>query len=600
MRIRRAVAPLLALTLSMSALVVPAASAHEGQHRAAKASTAAKADAASLCERLRPLPGTQVPLCSHGGDPVRAFPSVTKGVAVSPNALDLDADTASAACLDGGTGGRRIEVLYAVPKDRANRYRTMLPTMRNVLAEADANLSSAGGPNAQHYRWLCENGTDVTIRNVTLKPVGNDGSFTFSDYVESLQQQVSLGLGPVDYNASRRIYMAFVDNVTDAYLYGGQGTVWQDDTADPTVNYNNQASNAYSMTAYFDAYVVGHEIGHNLGAVQNSAPHASGGFHCYDAYDLMCYDDGGPYFESGGSLIFRCAESQAYIMDCGRDDYYYPGTPPRSNYLSTHWNTANSSYLWPQITRDRCVIRGTVANDVLIGTASSETICGLGGDDVIVGGGGDDVILGGPGFDVADYSGASAGVYVDLATGTASDDAGIDTLSGIDGIIGSQYDDYLYGDGTANLIDGKGGNDELSGGDGDDRVYGSGGNDRLFLGQGNDIASGGRGVDEVTYESRVSVNLTAGTATNAGGADTLDTIENVTGSDGADTLRGSSAANVLNGGGGNDKLYGADGNDTVYGGPGNDALTGGDGTDFCGGGIGSDTARGCETTVAVP
>jgi Ca2+-binding RTX toxin-like protein len=57
--------------------------------------------------------------------------------------------------------------------------------------------------------------------------------------------------------------------------------------------------------------------------------------------------------------------------------------------------------------------------------------------------------------------------------------------------IGSQYTGYLYGDDTANLIDGKAGNDELSGGDGDDRVYGSGGNDRLFLGQGMDNAIGG-------------------------------------------------------------------------------------------------------------
>ncbi|MDQ3710274.1 MAG: hypothetical protein M3387_13395 [Actinomycetota bacterium] len=54
-----------------------------------------------------------------------------------------------------------------------------------------------------------------------------------------------------------------------------------------------------------------------------------------------------------------------------------------------------------------------------------------------------------------------------------------------------QYAGYLYGDDTANLIDGKAGNDELSGGDGDHRVYGSGGSDRLFLGQGMDNAIGG-------------------------------------------------------------------------------------------------------------
>ncbi len=70
-------------------------------------------EAASRTRRAaapRPVPGTHVPLCGHGGDPVRAFPSVTKGDAAPANALDADADTASAGCLDGGTSGRRIEV----------------------------------------------------------------------------------------------------------------------------------------------------------------------------------------------------------------------------------------------------------------------------------------------------------------------------------------------------------------------------------------------------------------------------------------------------------------------------------------------------------
>jgi methionine-rich copper-binding protein CopC len=39
-------------------------------------------------------------------------------------------------------------------------------------------------------------------------------------------------------------------------------------------------------------------------------------------------------------------------MDCGRDDYYFPGTPPSTNYLSTHWNTANSGFLTPLGTGD--------------------------------------------------------------------------------------------------------------------------------------------------------------------------------------------------------------------------------------------------------
>ena len=45
-----------------------------------------------------------------------------------------------------------------------------------------------------------------------------------------------------------------------------------------------------------------HEIGHNLGAVQDSAPHSSLAGHCYESLDVMCYADGGQYFDDGGTF----------------------------------------------------------------------------------------------------------------------------------------------------------------------------------------------------------------------------------------------------------------------------------------------------------
>lgn len=298
-------------------------------------------DLGKLCDRLQRTPARS-PLCTHGPDRVPAL-----GVVDEPAPAAAPADLA-ALCPAGGVTGKRIEVLYGVPQDRANQYAAKLVEMRNVLAQADGNLDSSDPSMSQHYRFLCETGTEVTIRNVTLVPIGADGRFTFTDYVTSLQKQVELGLGPKDYVDADRVYMTFVDQIRGtAYPYGGEGSIFSDDQPDASLNANNGASAKYSMTAQFNANIVGHEIGHNIGAVQNSSPHSSGGFHCHDEYDLMCYSDGGPYFAGGGSITTPCPGWQNDLMDCGKDDYYYPGTPPAGTYLSTHWNTANSGFLTP-------------------------------------------------------------------------------------------------------------------------------------------------------------------------------------------------------------------------------------------------------------
>ena len=308
-------------------------------------------DLAKICARLK-LTVAKTTLCSHGPDPVDAFGGAQKlrqtsaleeqGVAAAP------ASELTALCSTGGVSGKRVEVIYAVPQDRTNRYSTMLASLRDMMRQVNNNLEAADAATSQNYRFLCTNGVDVTVRNVTLLPVGADATFTFDDYVASLQNQVSYGLGPIDYLADDRLYIAYIDQIQDSYPYGGQGELSIDDQPNPALNANNDSRPRYSMSAYLDLPVIAHEIGHNIGAVQDSAPHSSNGGHCYDEADLMCYDDGGLYFALGGTLTFTCAGSDSTI-DCNDEDYYYPGTPPASNYLATHWNTANSGFLTPVV-----------------------------------------------------------------------------------------------------------------------------------------------------------------------------------------------------------------------------------------------------------
>ena len=260
------------------------------------------------------------------------------------------------------------------------------------------------------------------------------------------------------------------------------------------------------------------------------------------------------------------------------------------------------------------------------------TLDGGAGNDILAGGLGTDLLIGGAGSDIVSYAAAVSAVTINLGLATAQVTGGMgtDTLSGIEGVLGSAFADTLVGDGNNNVIDGGSGNinDVLTGGAGNDtvsyasagagvtftlvsqiaqttvgagsdtvsgfeNVVGSAFNDTLTGdgaanvmegGLGDDVINGGAGTDTVSYAnaaSRVVVNLTTTTIQNTlgAGSDTLTAIENLTGSGFADTLTGNTGANVIDGGAGDDIIAAGTGNDTITGGAGNDAIDGGGGTD---------------------
>jgi Ca2+-binding RTX toxin-like protein len=219
---------------------------------------------------------------------------------------------------------------------------------------------------------------------------------------------------------------------------------------------------------------------------------------------------------------------------------------------------------------------GTGSNDTLTGTGGANTLEGAYGNDVLNGGAGNDLLLGDDGDDTINggggndtasytntYSATTAGVIVDLTIAGAQNTAnsGMDTLSGVENLIGSYYDDQLSGTGGNNRIEGGNGNDVINGRGGDDTLKGDDGNDTLIGGTGNDVLGGGNGNDTASYfnsGSAVTVNLaTAGAQNTVGsGFDTLAGIENLTGSNFDDTLTGNGGVNILTGGGGDDTLTG--------------------------------------------
>ncbi|POZ50391.1 hypothetical protein [Methylovulum psychrotolerans] len=213
-------------------------------------------------------------------------------------------------------------------------------------------------------------------------------------------------------------------------------------------------------------------------------------------------------------------------------------------------------------------IQGTNGNDVIWGGSGNQRLSGGDGNDSLLGGAGDDALSGGNGTDIAQYYTATAAVTVNLGLLIAQNTigAGTDSLSGIENLNGSAYNDILLGNAA---------NNSLYGGAGDDRLSGSDGNDSLVGGLGNDVLNGGNGLDVAQYyaaSAGVTVNLALTTAQNTVGAgtDTLLAIEAVNGSAFNDTLIGNAAANSLWGGAGNDVLDGGLGNDFLKGGLGQD------------------------------
>ena len=234
-------------------------------------------------------------------------------------------------------------------------------------------------------------------------------------------------------------------------------------------------------------------------------------------------------------------------------------------------------------------ILGRDGNDLISGDAGNDTIDGGAGDDVIDGGLGNDIITGGAGSDTVAYASATTGVAVDLALIVQQDTvgAGLDTLQGIENIVGSEYDDTLKGNQDDNIVAGGAGNDSIDGLAGNDLLQGDAGNDTILGGAGDDILSGGlgddtldgvSGQDAVSYvdaTSGVTVNLSVAGAQDTGsqGLDTLANIVNIVGSNYDDRLIGNAEANILMGQAGDDIIEGGAGDDVIIGGEGIDMVS---------------------------
>lgn len=273
---------------------------------------------------------------------------------------------------------------------------------------------------------------------------------------------------------------------------------------------------------------------------------------------------------------------------------------------------------------------GDGAGNEIVGGPGHDLIFGVGGQDTLLGGGGIDYLVGGSGVDFLDgqtdadayvadtdndvfsdsgsevndllhYDNFSFGVTVDLAITSAQNvgDGVMHTISGIEYVTATIYNDQLYGDTNDNFLLARDGDDHLEGRGGNDALFGEAGNDMLlgqdgidFLvgGEGNDTLDGGADPDalygqqgddlyyvdslqdlvfEFAGEGTDTVNSTVGhymfqyveILQLAAGAGDLFGVGNEL----DNRIYGNEGANMLSGGAGSDTIEGGAGNDTQYG-----------------------------------
>jgi hypothetical protein len=225
-----------------------------------------------------------------------------------------------------GSDGNRVQALYVHAADVPDRYATLLPSFLQWAGVADSVFanSAAETGGVRHVRFLSDASCTVQVDDVTVSATGDD------DLSSTISELQSLG-----YNRTDRKYLIWVD----ANLYCGIGTIKGDDT--PGQSNANNVGPSYGRTdsGCWGGYTEAHELMHNLGGVQLSAPHSSGGWHCTDEYDRMCYRD-----SSSITMTYPCAAAGENLFDCNHDDYFSTAPDPTS-YLGLHWDAASSSFL---------------------------------------------------------------------------------------------------------------------------------------------------------------------------------------------------------------------------------------------------------------
>lgn len=260
------------------------------------------------------------------GDIVRIIFALALLLAIPPMKV-----SAGAKCYGDGVSGKRVHVLVTYdnrsPMTNAQQDKAR-DLARWYVDWIDTKINDAAQKNGdtRHIRAVHGGNCNPSVSFVALDPSQIYG-------VGTVQALKNLG----GYQSIDRKYLIF-----EFYNQGchacTSGMVADDS---PGLANLNNFTPAYAKLKYDQwwtndpggfNFVAGHELLHAFGAVQSSAPHATGGSHVTDGWDIMGAFPGDNSCPNGGYGT----------VDCKQDDYFNT-RPPTGSYLATHFNVATDS-----------------------------------------------------------------------------------------------------------------------------------------------------------------------------------------------------------------------------------------------------------------
>jgi hypothetical protein len=242
-------------------------------------------------------------------------------------------------CPEGRTG-KRVQAIYAFIAGQPSRSQMYASGIRDDMTAVDGRFDRSAQKTGGHrfVRWVKSSSCVNSVVVVSVSHAAADRDTPGNELLELLASE----LRSKGYADPNRKYLVWTDPGARTINCKGFG-VWRPDDDRPGLDNSNNSGPSYAIvplcTDNNTRFIAAHELMHTLGSVQLSAPNRVGG-HCGDGYDVMCVR---------GEACSETRDSE--LFDCGNDDYFFAGKPPAGNYLATHWNTANSSFLinsnWP-------------------------------------------------------------------------------------------------------------------------------------------------------------------------------------------------------------------------------------------------------------